>query len=129
MVSLVVNEYPTTVKTKKTVSMDTTTVEEVVDVKNDKGTCKTNARRGGTTDEETFDGRPPGIVGVPEGDVEGRWGVASEGTDSDGGNVEEAGLEEVSGREMRDVVILSLKRDNSREVGGRGEELVLGDEI
>jgi hypothetical protein len=129
MVSLVVNEYLTTVKTKKTVSMDTTTVEEVVDVKNDKGTCKTNARRGGTTDEETFDGRPPGIVGVAEGDVEGRWGVAGEGADSDGGNVEETGLEEVSGREMRDVVILSLKRDNSREVGGRGEKLVLGDEI
>jgi hypothetical protein len=32
MVSLVVNEYPTRVKTKKTISMYTMTIEEVVDV-------------------------------------------------------------------------------------------------
>jgi hypothetical protein len=129
MVSLVVNEYPTTVKTKKTVSMDTTTVEEVMYVEDNEGTSKANARRGGTTDEETFDGCPSSVVGITEGDVEGRRGVAGEGADGDGGNVEETGLEEVSGREMRDVVILSLKRDNSREVRGRGKELILGDKI
>jgi hypothetical protein len=129
MVSLVVNEYPTTVKTKKTISMDTTTVKEVVYVKDNEGTSKANARRGGTTDEETFDDRPPGVMGIAEGDVEGRQGVASKGTDGDGGDAEETGLEEVSGREMRDMIILSLKQDNSREVGRCGKELILGDEV
>jgi hypothetical protein len=129
MVSLVVNEYPTRVKTKKTVSMHAATVEEVVDVEDDEGTTKTSAYRGGTTDEETFEGRSPGVVGVAEGDVEGRRGVAGVGADGDGWDVEEAGLKEVSGRDVRDVIILSLKRDNRREVGGCGEELVLGDEV
>jgi hypothetical protein len=47
MVSLVVNEYPTRVKTKKTVSMDTTTIEEVVNVEEDEGPSKTRKRQGG----------------------------------------------------------------------------------
>jgi hypothetical protein len=64
MVSLIVDKNPTTIKTKETVSKDTTTVEEVVDVENDEGTRETNTRRGGTTDEETFEGRPPGVVDV-----------------------------------------------------------------
>jgi hypothetical protein len=128
MVSLIVDKNPTTIKTKETVSKDTTTVEEVVDVENDEGTSETNTRGGGTTDEETFEGRPPGVVDVAEGDVDGWWGVAGEGADGDRGDAEETGLEEVSGRDMRDMVVLSLKRDNSWEIGGRGEEVVLGDE-
>jgi hypothetical protein len=67
-------------------------------------------------------------VGVAEGDVEGRRGVAGVGADSERGDAEEAGLEEVSGRDIRDVVIQSLKWDNRQEVEGRGEELVLRDE-
>jgi hypothetical protein len=128
MVSLVVNEYPTRVKTKKTVSMDTATVEEVVNVEEDEGTSEASTSRRGRIGEETFEGRPPGVVGVAEGDVEGQGGVASVGTDGEWGDVEEAGLEEVSGRDICDVVILSFKRDHSREIGGRGEEVVLGDE-
>jgi hypothetical protein len=44
MVSLVVNEYPTRVKTKKTVSMDATAIEEVMDVEENEGTSKTRTR-------------------------------------------------------------------------------------
>jgi hypothetical protein len=128
MVSLVVNEYPTRVKTKKTVSMHTTTVEEVVEVEKDEGTSETSTRQKGTTDEETFDGGSPRVVGVTEGDVEGRRGVTGVGADGERGDAEEAGLEEVRGRDVRDVVILSFKRDHRREVGGCGEELVLSDE-
>jgi hypothetical protein len=128
MVSLVVHEYPTRVKAKKTVSMHTATVEEVVYVKEDEGTSETSTCRRGATDEEMFDGHSPGVVGVAEGDVEGRRGVAGVGADSEWRNAEEAGLAEVSGRDIHDVVIQSLKRDNRREVGGHGEELVLGDE-
>jgi hypothetical protein len=109
MVSLVVNEYPTRVKAKKTVSMHATTVEEVVDVEKDEGTSKTSTRQRGTTDKEMFDGGSPGVMGVAKGNVEGRRGVAGVGADGEWGDVEEAGLEEVSGRDIRDVVILSLK--------------------
>jgi hypothetical protein len=128
MVSLVVNKNPTTVKTKETVSKDAATVEDVVDVEDDEGTSKTNTCRGGTTDEETFEGRPPGVVDVAKGDVDGGWGVAGVGADGDRGDAEEAGLEEVGGRDMRDMVILSLKQDNSGKVGGRSEKVVLRDD-
>jgi hypothetical protein len=43
--------------------------------------------------------------------------------------VEETGLEEVSGRNGRDMNVLALEGDHSREVGGRGEELILSDEV
>jgi hypothetical protein len=92
MVSLVVNEYPIRVKTKKTVSMHTAAVEKVVDVEENEGTSETSTRRRGTTDEETFDGGLPGVVGVPEGDVEGRRGVAGVRADGERVNGEEAGL-------------------------------------
>jgi hypothetical protein len=128
MVSLVFNEYPTRVKAKKTVSLYTTTVEEVVDVEEDEGTSKTSKCRGGGTAEDVAEVGTPSVVGVTEGNVEGWRGVAGVGTDGDWGNMEEAGLEEVSGRDMRDMSILALEGDHSREVGGRGEELVLGDE-
>jgi hypothetical protein len=42
--------------------------------------------------------------------------------------VEEAGLKEVSGRDMCDMSILALEGDHGQEVGGCGEEFVLGDE-
>jgi hypothetical protein len=126
MVSLVVNEYPTRVKMKKTVSMDTTTVEEVVDVEEDKGPSKTRKRRGGGAPEDVLEVGSPSVVGVTEGNVEGRRGVAGIEADGEQGDVEETGLKEVSGRDMRDMIILALEGDHSREVGGCGEELVLG---
>jgi hypothetical protein len=129
MVSLVVNEYPTTVKTKKTISIDTTTIEEVMDVEDDKGTSKTDAWQRGTASEELLEGPPPGIVGVPEWDVEGWWGVAGVGTDGGSGDVEETGLEEVSGRYVHNMVIVPLKRDDSQDVRGHGKEVVLWDKV
>jgi hypothetical protein len=128
MVSLVVNEYPTRVKTKKTVSMDMMTVKEVVNVKKDEGTSKAKKRRVGGALEDIPEVGSPSEVGEAEGDVEGRWGVAGVGADGERGDVEEAGLKEVSGRDVRDMIILALEGDHSREVGGCGEELVLGDE-
>jgi hypothetical protein len=127
MVSLVVNEYPTSVKMKKTVSMDTTTIEEVVNVEEDEGTSKARKRRGGGAPEDVPEVGSPSVVGIAEGDVKGRRGVAGVGADGERGDVEEAGLEEVSGRDMRDMIILALEGDHSREVGGCGEELVLRD--
>jgi hypothetical protein len=67
-------------------------------------------------------------MGVTEGDVEGRRGVAGVGADGERGDVEETGLKEVSRRDMRDMIVLALEGDHSREVGGCGEELVLRDE-
>jgi hypothetical protein len=128
MVSLVVNEYPTRVKAKKTVSMDTTTIEEVVNVKEDEGTSKAKERRGGGAPEDIPEVGLPSVVGEAEGDVEGRQGVAGVGADGERGDVEEAGLEEVSGRDMCDMIVLALEGDHGREVGGCGEEFVLGDE-
>jgi hypothetical protein len=125
MVSLVVNEYPTRVKTKKTVSMDMTTIEEVVDVEEDEGASKTRKCRGRGAAEDVAEVGAPSVVGVAEGNVEGWRGV---GADGERGDVEEAGLEEVSGCDMCDMSILALEGDHSREVGGCGEELVLGDE-
>jgi hypothetical protein len=127
MVSLVVNEYPTRVKTKKTVSMDTTTVEEVVDVEEDKGPSKARKRRGGGAPEDVPEVGSPSVVGVTKGDVKGRRGVTGVGADGERRDVEEAGLEKVSGRDMRDMIVLALEGDHSREVGGCGEELVLRD--
>jgi hypothetical protein len=124
---LVFNEYPTRVKAKKTVSMYMMTVEEVMDVKEDEGTSKTSKCRGGGMAEDVAKVGAPSVVGVTEGDVEGWRGVAGVGTDGEWGDVEEAGLEEVSGRDMRDMSILALEGDHSREVGGCGKELVLGD--
>jgi hypothetical protein len=129
MVSLVVNEYPTRVKTKKTVSMDTAAVEEVVDVEEDEGTSKTRKRRGRGAAEGVAEVSAPRVVGVTEGDVEGWRGVAGVGAEGEWGDVEETGLEEVSGRDMRDMSVLALEGDHSREVRGRDEELVLGDEV
>jgi hypothetical protein len=128
MVSLVVNKYPTRVKTKKTVSMDAATVEEVVDVEEDEGTSKTRKRRGRGVAEDVAEVGAPRVVGVTEGDVEGWRGVANVRADGEWGDVEEAGLEEVSGRDMRDMSVLALEGDHGREVGGCGEEFVLGDE-
>jgi hypothetical protein len=128
MVSLVVNKYPTRVKTKKTVSMDAATVEEVVDVEEDEGTSKTRKRRGRGVAEDVAEVGAPRVVGVTEGYVEGWRGVAGIGADGEWGDVEEAGLEEVSGRDMRDMSVLALEGDHGREVGGCGEEFVLGDE-
>jgi hypothetical protein len=128
MVSLVVNEYPTRVKTKKTVSMDATAVEEVVDVKEDEGTSKTSKRRGWGATEDVVEVGTPRVVGVTEGDVKGWRGVTGVGADGEWGDVEEAGLKEVSGRDMCDMSILALEGDHGQEVGGCGEEFVLGDE-
>jgi hypothetical protein len=129
MVSLVVNEYPTRVKTKKTVSMDTAAVEEVVDVEEDEGTSKTRKRRGRGAAEGVAEVGAPRVVGVTEGDVEGWRGVAGVGAEGEWGDVEEAGLKEVSGRNVRDMSVLALEGDHGGEVGGCGEELVLGDEV
>jgi hypothetical protein len=128
MVSLVVNEYPTRVKTKKTVSMDATAVEEVVDVEEDGGTSKTSKRRGRGAREDVAEVGAPCVVGITEGNVEGWRGVAGVGADGEWGDVEEAGLEEVSGHDMRNMSVLALEGDHSREVGGCGKEFVLGDE-
>jgi hypothetical protein len=129
MVSLVFNEYPTRVKAKKTVSMYTTTVEEVVNVEEDEGTSKTRTHRGGSAAEGVAKVGSPSVVGVTKGNVEGWQGVAGVGAEGEWGDVEETGLEEVSGRDMRNMSVLALEGDHSREVGGRGEELVLGDEV
>jgi hypothetical protein len=129
MVSLVVNEYPTRVKTKKTVSMDMATVEEVVDVEEDEGTSKTSTRRGRGAEEDVVEIGAPRVVGVTKGNVEGWQGVAGVGADGEWGDVEEAGLEEVSRRDMHDMSVLALEGDHGWEVGGRGEEFVLGDEV
>jgi hypothetical protein len=102
MVSLVVHKYPTRVKVKKIISMHTATIEEVMYVKEDKGTSETSMRRRGATDKETFDGGSPSVVGIAEGDVEGQWGVTGVGADSEQRDVEEAGLEEVSGCHRQD---------------------------
>jgi hypothetical protein len=128
MVSLVFNEYPTRVKAKKTVSMYTTTVEEVVDVEEDEGTSKTRKCRGGGAAEGVAEVGAPSVVGVTEGNVEGWRGVAGVGAEGEWGDVEEAGLEEVSGCDIRDMSILALEGDHGWEVGGCGEEFVLGDE-
>jgi len=129
MVSLVLNEYPTRVKAKKTVSMYTTTVEKVVDVEEDEGTSKTSKCRGRGTSEGVSEVGAPRVVGVAEGDVEGWRGVAGVGAEGEWGDAEETGLEEVSGRNVRDMSVLALEGDHSREVGGHGEELVLSDEV
>jgi hypothetical protein len=129
MVSLVFNEYPTRVKAKKTVSMYTTTVEEVVDVEEDEGTSKTRKCRGRGTSEGVAEVGAPRVVGVTEGDVEGWRGVAGVGAEGERGDVEEAGLKEVSGCNVRDMSVLALEGDHGREVGGCGEEFVLGDEV
>jgi hypothetical protein len=128
MVSLVVNEYPTRVKTKKTISMDATAVEEVVDVEEDEGTSKTSKCRGRGATEDVAEVGTPRVVGVTEGDVEGWRGVTGIGADGEWGDREEAGLEEVSGRDMRNMSVLALEGDHGREVEGSGEEFILGDE-
>jgi len=132
MVSLVVNKYPTRAKAKKTVSMDTTTIEEVVNVEEDEGTSKAKERRGGGAPEDIPEVGLPSVVGEAEGDVEGRQGVAGVagvGADGERGDVEEAGLEEVSGHDMCDMIVLALEGDHGREVRGCGEEFVLEDEV
>jgi hypothetical protein len=129
MVSLVFNEYPTRVKAKKTVSMYTTTVEEVVNVEEDEGTSKTRTRQGGSAVEGVAEVGSPSVVGVTKGNVKGWRGVAGVGAEGEWGDMEETGLEEVSGRDMRDMSVLALEGDHSQEVGGHGEELVLGDEV
>jgi hypothetical protein len=118
MVSLVVNEYPTRVKVKKTVSMYTATVEEVVNVEEDEGTSKTKECQGGGALEDLFEGGSPSVVGVTEGDVKGWRGVTSIGTDSDWGDMEETGLEEVRGCDIHNMIILALEGDHSWKVGG-----------
>jgi hypothetical protein len=128
MVSLVFNEYPTRVKAKKTVSMYTMTVEEVVNVEEDEGTSKTRKRRGRGAAESVAEVGAPRVVGVTEGNVEGWWGVVGVGAEGEWGDVEEAGLKEVSGCNVRDMSVLALEGDHGQEVGGCGEEFILGDE-
>ena len=55
MVTLIANKYPTTVKMKETVSKDAAAVEEVVDLRDDKGVRKTTAGRVLESGKEVFD--------------------------------------------------------------------------
>ena len=90
MVSLVCNENATTIKLKETVSKNTASVEEVVDLGDDECGCKTATNVRGEPLEGGLDGVPEGEVDVAEGEVETGVGETGVGTDSDGGDVEEA---------------------------------------
>ena len=71
IMSLTRNIYVRTVKMKETVSKDTAAVEEVMDLRDDKGTGKAEASIKREGSEESFNGRVEGIVDIPKGNIEG----------------------------------------------------------
>ena len=63
------NVYPTTVKVKITVSIDNPAVEEVMNLRDNKGTQKPKLDVGGKGQEEVSDRGSKGVVDVAKGDV------------------------------------------------------------
>ena len=112
-----------------TISIDDLAIEEVVDLGDDKGTQKTKLNAGGEGREEVLDRGSKGVVDVAKGDIkDGRW-EASAGAKYEGGDVEESGLELVSGGDKRSMMGATLKSDDSREVRGVAKEFILGNKV
>jgi hypothetical protein len=112
-----------------TVSIDSPAVEEVVDLWDDKGAQKTKLDVGGEGREEFANGGPKGVVDVSKGDVVSGGHESGAGTEYEGGDAEESGLELVGGGDEGSVVGGALKSDDRREVRRRTKEFVLGNEI
>jgi hypothetical protein len=129
MVSLVCNKNAATIKLKETVSKNTTSVEEIVYLGDDERGCEAATYVGGESLEGGLDGVPEGKVNIAEGEVEARVDETGVGADSDGGDVEEAGPEEVSGSDERGVMGVSLEGEDRRESRGRVNQFSLSREL
>jgi hypothetical protein len=128
MVSLIDNKYPTSVKMKETVSKDPTPVEEVVDLRDDKGVTKTKAGEDWEAGEDVFNWGPVAEMEVAKGGIKGGGRAAGAGADNEGWNSKESCLEEVCRGDEQSMVEMCLKGDNRREGGWLGKEFVLGRE-
>jgi hypothetical protein len=84
---------------------------------------------GGEGREEVADGGSKGVMDVPKGDVVGGGCETGAGTEYEGGDAEESGLEEVGGGDKGSMIGGALKCDDRREVRRRTKEFVLGDEV
>ena len=103
---------------KETVSKDATVVEEVMDLRDDKGTSKAEAsikREGG---KESFNRCSEGIVDVPKENIEGGFRETSIGAGGEGGDGEEAGLIGISWDNGAGMVGISLEREDRRKHQG-----------
>ena len=76
-----------------------------------------------------MDGGSKRVVDVPKGDVMGRGCETGAGTEYEGGDTEESGLEEVGGGDEGSMMGGALKCDDRREVRRRTKEFVLGNEV
>jgi hypothetical protein len=112
-----------------TVSIDRPPVEEVVDLWDDKGAQKTKLDVGGEGREEIPDGGSERVVDVTKGDVVGGGCKSGAGTEYEGGDAEESGLELVGGGDEGSMMGGALKCDDRREVRRRTKEFVLGNEV
>ena len=115
MVTLIANIYPSTIKVKETISKDAVPVEEVKDLQDDEGTSKAIIGEDGETREGLLNEYSVGEVEVSKRDVECGGSNPSSGTDGEGGNLKEAGLEEVSGGNKGGVMHVCLKHKDSQK--------------
>ena len=93
MISLLVSENTSRVKTKATVCVKPPPVEEVVDLGNDEGADETITYVRGVFEEGTFNRGAEGVVNIPEGRVEGWGGESGVAADSERVDTEGDGLE------------------------------------
>jgi hypothetical protein len=112
-----------------TISIDDPAVKEVVDLGDDEGIQKTKLDVGREFRKEVPDRGSKGVVDVAKGNVKGGRREAGVGTKYEGGDAEESGLELVGGGDERSMVGAVLKSNDSREVQGVAEELVLGNKV
>jgi hypothetical protein len=112
-----------------TVSIDDPAIEEVVNLGDNEGTQKTKLDAGGEVQEEVPDRGSKGVVDVAKGDVKGGRREADAGTKYEGGDTEESGLKLVGGGDKRSMVGAALKSNDSQEVRGVAEELVLRNNV
>ena len=126
MVSLIRNKNITTSKTETTVSENTSTIKEIVDLGDDWGTGEAKADVEGVSTKRGPKRRTIRVVYIAEGSVKGRGRKAGVGTDGEWRDVEESGLEDVGGCEGSGVVGVGLEWENGRESGGCCEEISVG---
>jgi hypothetical protein len=84
---------------------------------------------GGESLEGGLDGVPKGKMDVPKGKVEAGVDETGVGANSDGGDVEETGPEEVSGSDEGGVMGVSLEGEDRWESWGRVNQFSLSGEL
>ena len=104
METLICNIYRITVKAKATVNIDPMAVKEIEDLGDDKGVGETETNDGGMAEEGVSDRRTVRILDIPERGIVSGEREASVSTDGERRDVEDVGLEEVSGGDSAEVV-------------------------